>query len=347
MSAKKRVKIWLLPGLLIAILLLALKPEVANAQSAAEAMRELMRTDEVLLKAKRLVIDENCPSQRAREFLIQARDLQKEAWRAYGKGMHRTAMKGTRAARELAGEAIKIAERWRFVKDQIHKTAELLELASEKVTTSQNPQTAGLLETALRQFERGKSALREGQVEQAFHLLKNANKLVRDIIAMLQEEQGDQIRVGRELARTDRLIEKARPLIEESGDEQALILSDRGLQNQTKAQGFFDQGRYQVAYQLTLEARELVARALVMVEGPISPERVGQAIAATDELMARVRPMITESQNDAAIDLFLTADNHQDKAKEALAGGRLKVALAQTKVARRLVDKALELVGEP
>jgi hypothetical protein len=152
-------------------------------------------------------------------------------------------------------------------------------------------------------------------------------------------------RVGRALDRTDRLIDRAGPLIEESGDEKAQKLFDRGVQAQIRARAFFDEGRYKVAYGLTLKAREMVARALVMVEGPISPERVRQVIAATDELMERIRHIIMESQNREARELFLAAGNHQDKAKMSLEAKRYELALAQTKVARRLAEKALEMAG--
>jgi hypothetical protein len=201
------------------------------------------------------------------------------------------------------------------------------------------------METALRHFERGNEALREGQVQQAFYMLKNANKLARDVISMLQEEEVERERLRRALDRTDRLVNKVEPLIEENGEKKAQMLFDRGVQTQIRAREFFDEGLYKVSYQLTFKAREMLARALVMVEGPISPERVQQAIAATDELMERIHPVIMESQNQEAIDLFLAAGNHQDKAKVLLETKRYKLALAQTKIARRLADKALEMVG--
>jgi cellobiose-specific phosphotransferase system component IIA len=345
MSAKKLLKRWPLPGFFIVILLMGLETQVASAQSEADVLRELEQTNAVLLRAKRLVIDENCPSKRARDLLIQARDIQTQAWGAYGHGQYYRAMKGTKWARELAGEAIKIAQRWRFVAKKIHRTGELLDVAAELVRVSQDPRATALMETALSQFERGKDALREGRIEQAFHMLKNAHKLALDIIQMLRDEKGGEGRLVRELERTDRLITKARPLIEENGDEKALVLLDRGLQTQIKAWEHYNERRYKVAYQLTTKARELVARALIIVEGPISPQRVIKAVAATDDLMARVRPVIMESQDQEAIDLFLAAGDHQDKAKASLAAERYKLALAQTKIARRLVDKALQLAG--
>lgn len=345
MSAKRRSKLWPLPGLIVVILMIGLFAPDASAQGGPETLRELRRTDTVLLTGKRLVIDENCPSRLARELLIQARDIQKEAWGLYERGHYGQAMKGTKVARTRAQEAIKIAERWQFVKKQILKTRELLDLATEMVASSQSPRAAVLLETALRQFEGGKDALRAGEVEKAFQMLKNANKLARDVIAMLEAEEMERERVGRTLERTDRLIDKTRPLIVESDEQKARILFDRGVQTQGKAWEQFREERYQVAQGLTMKARELVAKALVMVEGPISPERVRKAIAATDDFMERIRPTVMESQSQEARDLFLAAGHHQDKAKELLAAEHYKLALAQTKIARRLADKALELAG--
>ena len=345
MYTKRTLQFLLLPVLVIGVFMVALGIPQASAQSGEETLRELKLTDAILVRAKRLVIDEGCPSKRAQELLTQARDLQQQAWGAHWRGNHSMAMKGTRAAREMAQEAIKIAERWQFVVKQIRRTRELLDLATEMVAASQSPRAAALLETALRQFERGNEALREGQIEQAFYLLKNANKLARDVISMLQEEEVEGERVRRTLDRTDRLIDVAGPLIEQSQDEKAQMLFDRGVQAQIRAREFFDEGRYKVAYQLTLKARELVARALGMVEGPISPESVRKAIAATAELMGRARPVIMESQNQGAMDLFLAAESHQEKARILLEAERYKLALAQTKIARRLAGKALEMVG--
>jgi flagellin-specific chaperone FliS len=346
MNIKRLAQCKHLLELIIVVLVMGLGAQTANAQGGVEARRELELTDALMLKAQRLVIDEGCPSKRAHELLDKARNLQKEAWMAHHREQHRLALSGTKAARGLAQEAIKIAERWRFVVRQIQRIRELLDVATKMVRVSQNPRAAALLETALSQFERGQGALREGQVEQAFHLLKNANKLAREIVTMLRQEDVGQERVGRELDRTDRLIDKARPLIEQSGHEKAQTLLDRGVEAQIRAREFFDQGKYKVAHQLTLKARELVVRALGMVEGPIAPERVRMAIGATDDLMERVRPIIMESQNREAVTLFLSAGNHQDKAKGLLAAQQYKLALAQTKIARRLVDKALELLGE-
>jgi hypothetical protein len=346
MTAAIRYRRWLFVGLSAVVLSTALGSQAVEAQNAADVRAELKATDVVLLKAKRLVIDENCPSQRARDLLIRARDIQKQAWGAFGNGFPRVAMQSTVRARDLAMEAIKIAERWRFVKQHIQRTADLIELATEMLAAHPHPQAAILLESAVEQFERGKDALRSGQIVKAYHLLKNANKLARDIIALLEDQGLGGDRVMRELERTDRLIDKVSPAIEESGDERARTLLNQALQIQAKAYDVYRQIRYQLAQSLTLEARKLVAKAWTMVAGPISPDRVRQAVTVTDDLMDRVRPLIMESQNEDAIELFLSAGGHQDKAKAALANGRFQIALAQTKIARRLVDRALEMIKE-
>jgi hypothetical protein len=346
MSAADRDPGWFWLASLAIILLMAIGSETVEAQNAANVRAELRATDTVLLKAKRLVFDENCPSQRARDLLIQAKDIQQQAWGAFGNGFHRAALQSTARARDLALEAIKIAQRWQFVKRHIQKTADLIELATDLLAARPHPQAAVLLESAVRQFEGGKQALRSGHIEQAYHLLKNANKLARDIIALLEDQGPGGDRVLHELERTDRLIGKASPFIRESGNEQAQALLDRVLQIQAKAYDLFQQSRYPLAQGLTLQARELVAKAWMLVEDPISPDRVRRDVLATDDLMERVRPLIMESQNQDAIELFQSAGEHQDKAKEALAVEHFQIALAQTKIARRLVDKALQMIEE-
>jgi len=130
MSTKKLTEMKLSLGFIITVLVIGLGIQMANAQGGVEARRELELTDALLLKAQRLVIDEGCPSKRAHELLDQAKNLQKEAWMAHNRGQHRLALSGTKTARGLAQEAIKIAERWRFVVRQIQNTSELLDIAS-------------------------------------------------------------------------------------------------------------------------------------------------------------------------------------------------------------------------
>jgi hypothetical protein len=345
MPAATRIGRWFLLTVTFLVLWTALGSETVRAQNVvADVRSELRATDAVLLKARRLVIDQNCPSQRARDLLFRARDVQERAWEAFGNNMSRAALKTTLRARDLAREAIKIAERWNYVKRHIQKTADLIELATEMLTAHPDPQAALLLESAVGQFERGKEALRSGQIEQAYSLLKNANRLARDIISRLEEHRPGGDRVLREMERTDRLIGKAAPAIAESGDQKAQALLERGRQIQSKAYDVFQQSRYQLAYGLTMEARKLTAKAWAMVTGPVSPERVRQALAATDELIDRIRPAIMESGRQEAIELFQSAVDHQEKATAALAEEHYKIALAQTKIARRLVDRSLEMV---
>ncbi|MCK4427374.1 MAG: hypothetical protein KAW16_02705 [candidate division Zixibacteria bacterium] len=101
-----------------------------------------------------------------------------------------------------------------------------------------------------------------------------------------------------------------------------------------------------MAIKNTQKARDFVLKALKIVEENPTPRMVEKAIERNDDLINNLGPQIRASGNQEAIDLFENGLSHQKKAKQYLEDGKLKAALAQAKVARRLIIKAFDMSGK-
>jgi hypothetical protein len=73
--------------------------------------------------------------------------------------------------------------------------------------------------------------------------------------------------------------------------------------------------------------------------GPLDENRVAEAIARTDQLIAQAKDVTAEN----ARELLADAQSRQTEARQLLNDGQLPRALAQTRIAARLAQRAYEL----
>jgi hypothetical protein len=333
----------------------------ASAQLEPGELRErlelqLQRTDEMLKNASDLVVASE--SERARRLLDNALVIQESAWELYARcGTEnlracRNASEATTRARREVRHAIQVAREQstdeRAAQQAIDRAQQLLEQA----WSSLHDDAAGdaalratrLLEQAQAQLDRALEQFRERHFAVARLLAESAGRLVQQGVAFDSDESLDAGRVERELERTDRLLERAAPVIRESGRRPAMQLVERATELQARAKQALDQHRPWIAVRLTREARQQVRRALRMVDGPVDPELVAQAVEQTDALITRAAPVVRESAVERAIELLERGIQRQARARTLEADGELHAALAQTRVARRLVQEALDRV---
>ena len=95
---------------------------------------------------------------------------------------------------------------------------------------------------------------------------------------------------------------------------------------------------------LTLKVREVVQRALRLVEEDVTPQMVQNAIQQNERLIKRVQEKIKAGINLEAVSTLEKSLSDQGKAKEYYHTGKFKAALAEAKVANRLINKALEMI---
>jgi hypothetical protein len=145
---------------------------------------------------------------------------------------------------------------------------------------------------------------------------------------------------------TDRRIELAETVVSASEDAQArgdLALA-RDLQG--RARSAAGSAQYGMAGQLTLQARGRADRAIALVRGLPSRERLQGQVDRTREMLDRGGQRMQECGDDRARALLRVALEMQGRAESAKASGRYLGALQLTMGARERCLRALRLCRE-
>jgi tetratricopeptide (TPR) repeat protein len=322
---------------------LSLTPE-AGAQGGQDVEEALRRTDELLQQAAEVV--RSADSQRARILLDQAYAIQRNAWTQFQNGHPRLATRLTIEARDLAKRAVRLAREDSSLRTrarrELEKAWDMLQRAREQLGDVSD-HAGRLLQEAHQQIERGRSQFQEQNYEPAMRLAISAQRLVRQALGSTGGAGGAD-RLERELERTDRLIERAREVIAGSDLPEARRALERAMSLQQDAWAAYRSERFRVALAATKEARNLAARVLKLVHGPMSSDRVERALSETDRLLDRAADIVTTAGDDTAARLVERAREHQAQARRLLGDGQLRPALAKTRVAAGLAKRAMRMV---
>ena len=311
----------------------------AFAQFREKVEKELDRTDKVIERAKEAVAESRNP--KAQALFDIAINLQGNARAALENERFGLAVKFTLRARKKAFETIGITKRSEenenLVSKAIERTDQVIAKAKEKVFLTESQRASSLLEATIKNQHRAKEFFNEHKLRAALKLTLRTRESAKKSIELAERKNKLERFSGRELERTGKLIEKALPRIQENGDPKAQNLLDKGVDRQKKAGKLFKQKRFEAATRNTRKARDFILKALKIVEENVTPRMVERAIGQNDDLINKVGSQIKASGNQEAIELFEEGLSHEEKAKEHLEDGKLKAALAQAKVARRLI----------
>ncbi|GJM43581.1 MAG: hypothetical protein DHS20C21_04230 [Gemmatimonadota bacterium] len=333
---------WIGTAILAALVLSTSSTVLAQSGANDRVEVALQRTDEALAKA-RLVVQES-DSRRAREVLETAFRIQGEAWNRFRNSRLVEAASLTAEARQLAARAVNLAREDGALRSragrEIEQARRGLEAAREHIGADVAGAAQRLLEQAAELIERAQVKFGEQQYEAAFRLATSAQQLIRQAVGMSGGSESAS-RVLRELERTDHLIERVADLVSESDNPDAQAMLDRGRAVQTRAWDAYRDGRWPAAAAGTREARNLANRARALAQGPVNSDNVARALAETDRLLDRAADVVAESGSDAAVSILERARGHQAKAHDLLSEGELRKALAETRVARSLIKRAL------
>lgn len=151
-------------------------------------------------------------------------------------------------------------------------------------------------------------------------------------------------KVRQELENTDRLIERAEPLVRESANEEPLALLNEAKELQARAWNQFRQRRYPLALYTTNQARLRLRRALELVG--VDPDKVAGEIRRTAELLAEAAPVVRRSGVREAEELLRLALGEQEAARRYYDARRYALALRFTRAARNHAREALERVRQ-
>lgn len=320
----------------------------AFAQFREEVEKQLDKTGKVIERAKEAVAESENPM--AQALFDIAINLQGNARAALENERFGLAVKLTLRAREKAFEVIGITKRSEenenLVLKAIKRTDQVITKAKERVFLTESQRASSLLEAAIKNQHRAKEFINEHKLRAALKLTLRARESAKKSIELAERKNKLERFARRELERTDRLIEKVLPVIQRNGNPKAQNLLDKGVERQEKAGDLFKQKRFEAAITNTRKARDFVLKALKIVEENVTPRMVERAIGQNHDLINKVGSQIKASGNQEAIELFEEGLSHQKKAKENLEDGKLKAALAQAKVASRLITKAFDMIAK-
>ena len=313
----------------------------ALAQNGERVKPELQRTDEVIRTVRPIV--ERSGNEKAEQMLASADEIQKQAWQLFENKLYKRAFEVTMKARQLAKEAGSLAglnpER---IRAEIEKIAERMDEIRPIIRAANEPRAIelwrmaeGELASAREQLSNQRYGLAIKFARAAMEHAKEAWEIVRGSV--------DPERVRAELERTDNLIERAREQLRLFPNERARQLLNKAIAWQEQARAAFDGRRFGLALKLTLSARDLILRAWENVRGRLTPELVERALAETDRLISNWSETIKSQGPIEAKELLGQAIEHQAKAQQSYESKNLKAAFAETSVARRLLNRAIEL----
>lgn len=320
----------------------------AEAQIKESVERELEKTDAVIQRAKEAVWESRNP--KAENLLEMAVKLQGRAKDEFSMIRYKLAIELTLMARKKAYEAIgftkKDEENENLVLKAIERTDQIISKAKEVANGLENRRTTSLLEMAINNQQKASEFFKEHKLKMALKFTLKARETAQNVLNLANKEKRLDRVAQKELEITDRLIEKASTIIQESQIQKADQLLSQARSLQKKAWDLFNQKRFAAAIKNSHKAREMVQRALRLVEEDITPQMVENAIQQNERLIKKVQEKIKPGINPEAISTVEKGLSHQSKVKEYYHEGKFKAALAEAKVAKRLITKALEMTGE-
>jgi HEPN domain-containing protein len=307
----------------------------------------IARTDEVIAAAKDIVRDTR--SQKARTALEAAVQLQNKAKMSSAVANHGQAYQLTRQSRTEAWHSINLA-RTAARQDEMtkrlseHTTEKLIMLRSRIAETGMRDErvirlmteSQSMLEKARINYQQLRGELALKLTEGAFRLASQAEDRFRRSYNLMEMCQ-------RRLALLERLAERARSHVEESGDERAETQLRRAEEMLGRARNSFSAGRYEVC-RINLENAGRILRSMMrhtsrnlagdpenmLEEARRLEQRAMEMIGQGDEVPENARSMLDQ------------AGRMLDRAESELAGGNRDEAVRLMEQARRMLRNAVE-----
>lgn len=150
-------------------------------------------------------------------------------------------------------------------------------------------------------------------------------------------------RVQESIEITDRRIELAERLVQETTSAQAASELAVAKQLQSRARSAFGTSQYGLAERSTLEARNHADRAIAILRGLPDPDRVQVQVERTAELADRARERLGDCSEVRAKSLLRVGLEMQARAEAAVRESRHLAALQLTMSARERLFKAMRL----
>ena len=227
----------------------------------------------------------------------------------------------------------------------LEATDRRIEQAETLVSASDSPVAEAELAAARNLQARAREALSANQYPFSMRLTLDARRRADRAIALVRGLP-DPDRVETQLERTRELMQRARERIGDCDVDRAEGLIRNGVEMQSRAEEAVRSGRYLVALQLTMGARERAHRALRLcrIEENLQ-ESAERALRRTDELIARAQEQVDAKGIELARDALARAIEIEARARQDFSGGLFESALRRTQSARAFAYRALRMSG--
>ncbi|OYD15268.1 hypothetical protein CH330_06165 [candidate division WOR-3 bacterium JGI_Cruoil_03_51_56] len=315
---------------------------IALAQNGENVHKELVLTDRIINRARPVI--EQSSNGDAQKLFAQAEAVQTNAWDLFKQHRYMLALRKTGWARKLVERALKLAKfDPRRVEEEVRRTAEIMNEAGPVIIRSEIPKALELWRVAKGEQETSRRAFENKYFLLALKFTMAARVHTRTAFGIVRRK-GNPDRVQKEVERTKELLDKAAEQTKLVSDDRVHELLHRANDWQDQAVVALRAGQLPRALKFTFSARDLLLRVWRMVRGPANPELVEQALAETDRLVEQWADAIRQQSSKEALDMLERALEHQTKAQEHFGQRKLQPALQETSLARRLLNRAVELV---
>jgi hypothetical protein len=262
----------LIAGWLAVLLVLVPARSLAGDDTRSRAQEALDATKLRIGIAETFVAQS--PELSAQKELSAALQEQARARSAFGSAQYLIAVSTTLGARDHADRAIAMVRSLPdpdHVQEQVERTRDLLERATERIDIRAHPEARATLQVAGKVQQRAEDAMAESRYLAALQLTTSARDRVAKLMRSCNLDESLSDSAARALRRTDLVLSRAR---ESVGSESPPAVRDLlGRAHSTQAQAVTEARleRYESALRLTHGARSLARRAIRperMLRGP-------------------------------------------------------------------------------
>lgn len=313
----------------------------------------LMKNEELLKEAESIVRGTN--STKARTSLDAARQLQRSAVQNFESARPVISAQLAKRAREAILKTIQLAKRDTKLEEQAQKTIEQASRRNEQARTwydetsnRDNVPAKKLIDESINQLLRARTNMNQHMFEVAIQAAKASLDLSNRAIALLKRDSIGPDLVRREIARTDRILDRIDDRADRIAGTELAPFLEEAHRLQDRARMNAQQGRYIFAFEETKRARS-IARRIINRSGATTganEETVSRALELTDKLIERAYEIVRESGESRAQRRLDEASQLQQNARDAHRKGQYEPALTLTQRAREIARNTMRAMNK-
>jgi|GEM_PF-3652939 len=241
------------------------------------------------------------------------------------------------------------ASRCREVDAAFAQAEAQMERAERNLRECSVPEAKALVQSAFKNFKRGREEAGRGNCRRAQLMLEAAVKLARRAADVCQEGDRHRERLGQILHKTDRILGEAEVRVGADDSRECRRFLHAALQEQRRAKQNFRSERLRLSLALTLRAQSLADRVFQCLErGDAGGEAsLDRDLERTDRFLSDTEELVRGAKDPRLGEAILAdARRIQDQARrQARRGRNVGLALRLTRQARNLAARSLTIGG--